>query len=191
MESNTEKPLLEKSPSFNNNQPDHHDLDIDQDKDHNTTDPPLSKTSMEVEEAQPDNVETENKEEEDQINTEIEDSSSLETPNFSQVSVEIDQFTSILSSLKSDESELPEIPEFAEQFVLLVEKKIANYDSTNTPLKWSQITEEDLTTFLEAVNRIFKLSTSLCVFSLESKYGSSINYIGGILKRNVILGGGV
>ncbi|CAK9161629.1 unnamed protein product [Ilex paraguariensis] len=181
MDSDKKKPLPEKFPSFNDNQPDHHDLDID--KDRNTTDPPLSETSAEVEEAQPDNAETNNKEEEDQINTEIEDSSFPETPDFSQVSAEIDQFISILSNLKSDEFELPEIPEFVEQFALLVEAKIANYDSTDPPLKWSQVTEEESTTFLEAVNRIFKLSTSLCAFSSESKYDSSINRVGGILQR--------
>ncbi|KAM7506465.1 hypothetical protein LguiA_016918 [Lonicera macranthoides] len=110
----------------------------------------------------------------------------LPPPDLSKVSEEIDKFLSYLLSLETagnDESEPLEIPEFVKQFAFLVEARITNYDSGESPVKWSQLNEEDTSSFLEIVDRVSKLSTSIRKFTSQSTYVSSINHIGAILQR--------
>ncbi|GFS34350.1 exocyst subunit exo70 family protein C2 [Actinidia rufa] len=104
-------------------------------------------------------------------------------PDFSEVCVEIDQFISDLSSAKCQEYDPPDVPKVVEQFAFLMEAKIANYDLTESPMKWNQLSDEDSSSFLEAVDQVSKLTISLTAFSSESKYNSSINRIGCILQR--------
>uniref|UniRef100_A0A5B7AG13 Exocyst subunit Exo70 family protein n=1 Tax=Davidia involucrata TaxID=16924 RepID=A0A5B7AG13_DAVIN len=179
------KHLPEESPRFapidggagdknNDNSQHDHDHDHNEDQNHDSENVPPPEPEMEVE-AKADDAKTENKEEEiSEINI---------PPDLSKVSEEIDQFIFALSSAKRDESEPPEVPESVEQYAVLVEAKIANHDSGENPVKWSQVAEEDSSSFLEVVDRISKLTTSLSELSSESKYAWSINRIGGIQQR--------
>lgn len=131
------------------------------------------------------NAELENKEG-DPTDADVPEETPPPPPDLDKVSEEIDKFISDLSSLKTaddDEFEPLEIPEFVEQFAFLVEARIANYDSGESPVKWSQLNEEDSSSFLEIVDRVSKLSTSICKFNSQSSYASSINHIGAILQR--------
>ncbi|XP_059639862.1 exocyst complex component EXO70C1-like [Cornus florida] len=129
-------------------------------------------------------VDVEEVEEEPIIKTNDEDPSPS-PPDFDKVSKEIDEFISHLSTAQGEESEPPEpeVPEFVDQFAFFVEAKIANYDSIDCPMKWTQVPEEDSSLFLEAVDRVCKLTTSLSQFSSHSNYAPLINRIGGILDR--------
>ncbi|OIT36136.1 PREDICTED: exocyst complex component EXO70B1-like [Nicotiana attenuata] len=113
----------------------------------------------------------------------VEDSSPL-PPDLGKVSEEIDQFISDLSNLKGDnESKPPDVPVFVEQFAVLVEAKIEDYDGGDAPIKWSQLSQEDAMSFLEFVDRMSKLLNSLCQFSSEYKYAYSISRVDGVLQR--------
>ncbi|XP_055806277.1 exocyst complex component EXO70B1-like [Solanum dulcamara] len=114
----------------------------------------------------------------------VEDSSPL-PPDLDKVSEEIDQFISESSNLKGadDESKPPDVPVFVEQFAVLVEAKIEEYDGGDVPVKWSQLAQEEATSFLDIVDRISKLCTSLYQFSSEYKYAYSISRVDGVLQR--------
>ncbi|CAI9777244.1 unnamed protein product [Fraxinus pennsylvanica] len=138
-------------------------------------------------EAKQDNVaavdsEMDIKEGEDSCEVKIPDSSPS-PPDLNKVSEEIDQYISNFSSSKRDHSNPPDVPIFVEQFAILVEAKIKDYDSGDTPVKWSKLSEQDSISFLDSVNRIFRLSTALSEFSSEYKYGYTVNRIGGVLQR--------
>ncbi|KAG9158279.1 hypothetical protein Leryth_000413 [Lithospermum erythrorhizon] len=60
---------------------------------------------------------------------------------------------------------------------------IEEYDSGDVPVKWDQLTDEDVESLVGAVDRMAKLLKALSGFSSEYKYASSINNIGGILQR--------
>ncbi|KAJ8566881.1 hypothetical protein K7X08_019089 [Anisodus acutangulus] len=113
-----------------------------------------------------------------------EDASPL-PPDLEKVSEEIDQFIFDSSNLKGDdnESKPPDVPVFVEQFVVLVEAKIDDYDGGDAPIRWSQLPEKEATTFLEIIDRISKLLTYLCQFSSEYKYAYSISHVDGVLQR--------
>ncbi|KAG5621610.1 hypothetical protein H5410_006828 [Solanum commersonii] len=115
---------------------------------------------------------------------EVEVSSPL-PPDLDKVSEEIDQFISESSNLKGDddESKPPDVPVFVEQFAVLVEAKIDEYDGGDAPVKWSQLAQEEAISFLDIVDRISKLFTSLCRFSSEYKYAYSISRVDGALQR--------
>ncbi|KAA8548264.1 hypothetical protein F0562_004475 [Nyssa sinensis] len=188
MEAEKEKNLPEKSPSFastgggedNTNHSDHNQ-DQDHHQNNESDNVPPAEPPVEVEHKIDD---TETKTETVTENIEEEPTeTNIPPPDLNQVSKEIDQFISVLSSAKEVESEPPEVPEFVEQFAFLVEANIANNDSGENPVKWSQLAEEDSSSFLEATDRISKLTTLLSQFSSESKYASSVNRIGGILQR--------
>ncbi|KAK6155359.1 hypothetical protein DH2020_009607 [Rehmannia glutinosa] len=125
-----------------------------------------------------------NEEEDPAAESKIEQSSPL-PPDLNKVSEDIDQYISSLSDSQGDDddSTLPDVPIFVEQFVVLVEAKIDDYDSSDNPVKWSRLTEEDSDSFLQAVNRVSSLLKSLLKFSSEYKYACSINRIGGVLQR--------
>ncbi|XP_057491940.1 exocyst complex component EXO70B1-like [Actinidia eriantha] len=188
METQKDKHLPENSPSFasrdaaQDNQ-DHPNPNLNPDQDHhqsnddNNTENPESSTKAE---SNSENTEAENKEEEA---TEVNVEESPPPPDFSEVCEEIDQFISALSSPKCQESDPPDVPKVVEQFAFLIEAKMANYDLTESPMKWNQLSDEESSSFLEAVDRVSKLAMSLIAFSSESKYNSSINRIGCILQR--------
>ncbi|KAF7129152.1 hypothetical protein RHSIM_Rhsim10G0003800 [Rhododendron simsii] len=189
----------EKSHSFSprdtagqdNNDHHHHpsdpnpNLQPEQDPDHtnDTTNAANSESPKEAD-SKPDNTESEEKEDDKEEGIgETTEEESHPPPDFDQVCQEIDQFISTLSTAKGCESDPPELPEAMEHFPFLVEAKIANYDSTESLMKWNQLSEEDSSLFLVTVDRLSKLITSLTSFSSESSYASSINRIGGILQR--------
>lgn len=121
---------------------------------------------------------------EDGEEVKVEDSSPL-PPDLGKVSEEIDQFISDTSNLKGDDHEFkpPDVPVFVEQFALLVEAKIEEYDGGDAPIKWSQLPQEEATSFFDIVDRISKLLTSLSQFSSEYKYAYSISRVDGVLQR--------
>ncbi|KAL0431548.1 UNVERIFIED_CONTAM: Exocyst complex component EXO70B1 [Sesamum radiatum] len=111
------------------------------------------------------------------------------TPPFSldlhKVSEEVDQYIStILSTSKGDESaHPPDVPTFVHQFALLIEAKIVDYESEENPVKWSQLEQEDSTSFLEATLRLSSLSKAISELSSEHKHAHFVNRIGGVLQR--------
>ncbi|KAL6541393.1 hypothetical protein OROGR_010879 [Orobanche gracilis] len=109
--------------------------------------------------------------------------SPLRPPDLNKVSEEIDQYISSLLNSQDGDSTAPDVPIFVEQFMVLVEAKIEDYDSSDNPVKWTRLTEEDSVSFLQAVNRVSSLSSALSKFSSEYKYACSINRIGGVLQR--------
>lgn len=127
-----------------------------------------------------DTVVSESKEEEDRVEIKLKESSPL-PPDLNKVSEEIDQYISSL--INSNESTSPDMPIFIEQFLVLVEDMIEDYDSRDSPVKWSRLTDEDSASFLEAVNRVSSLSKGLSKFSSEYKCAYSINRIGSVLQR--------
>ncbi|KAA8530082.1 hypothetical protein F0562_004791 [Nyssa sinensis] len=105
-----------------NNQHEHNHNQEEQEekRNHDSENVPPPEPPAEVE-AKTDDTETENKEEEiSEINI---------PPDLSIVTEEIEQFILALSSAKKDDSEPPEIPQSMDQFAVLVEAKVANYDS--------------------------------------------------------------
>ncbi|XP_059295299.1 exocyst complex component EXO70C2 [Lycium ferocissimum] len=131
-----------------------------------------------------DGAKTDDIEKNDEDEAKAEDSSPL-PPDLEKVSEEIDQFISDSSNLKgdNDESKPPDVPVFVEQFAVLVEAKIDDYDGGDAPIKWSQLPQEVATSFLDIVDRISKLLTYLCQFSSEYKYAYSISRVDGVLQR--------
>lgn len=127
-------------------------------------------------------VESEIKEEEQpaEINLEECPPSPLD---LNKLSEEIDQYICTLSTSKGDESTPLDVPNFVEQFAIMVEAKIGEYDSSDSPVKWNRLTEEDSVSFLESITRLSSLSKALSEFSSENKYADSINCIGGVLQR--------
>ncbi|KAL2456965.1 exocyst subunit exo70 family protein C2 [Abeliophyllum distichum] len=152
--------------------------------------PPDGATEVEQDnvagEAKQDNVaadpETEIKEGEEATDLKNEESSPL-PPDLNKVSEEIDQYISNLSSSKQDDSNPPDVPIFVEHFAVLVEAKIEDYDYSDSPVKWIQLSKEDSTSFLDSVNRVCRLSSALSEFSSEYKYAYTINRIDGVLQR--------
>ncbi|KAL0377264.1 UNVERIFIED_CONTAM: Exocyst complex component EXO70B1 [Sesamum radiatum] len=105
-------------------------------------------------------------------------------PDLNKLSQDVDQFLSSLSNLpEGGGSTPPDLPIFLEQFMVLVEAKIEEYDSGDIPLKWDRLTVEESASYLEAVNRVSSVSKALSRFSSEHKYASSINDFGRILQR--------
>ncbi|KAL3630849.1 hypothetical protein CASFOL_023833 [Castilleja foliolosa] len=106
-------------------------------------------------------------------------------PDLNKVSEDIDQYISSLLNSKEgdDKATLPDVPIFVEQFMVLFEDKIEEYDSSDNPVKWTRLTEEDSFSFLQAVNRVSSLSKALARFSSVYKYACSINHIESVLQR--------
>lgn len=109
-------------------------------------------------------------------------------PDLEKVSEEIDQYiSSVFATVSKDggESENPDdVPICVEQFAVLVEAKIGEYES-DSPLKWTELDLEESASFLESIDRTSKLSVSLCNFSSNFKYAYSINRIAGVLQRGM------
>ncbi|KAL3640031.1 hypothetical protein CASFOL_014999 [Castilleja foliolosa] len=128
---------------------------------------------------------------------EEEEESSPQPPDLEKLSEEIEQYILTLSTLtkadrKNDTNSdsdtesspsLPDVPNFVEQFAVLVEAKIADYDSTDKPVKWATLTEDDSKSFLEHINRLSSLSDALSQFASDKKYADSLNAVGRVLQR--------
>lgn len=104
-------------------------------------------------------------------------------PDLGKVSEEIDQYMSTMFDDESLHSDV-HVPIFVEQFAVLVEAKIEDYDG-ESPVKWTDLKDEEAECFLEALTRISKLSISLNKFSSDFKFAYSINRIGGVLQRGM------
>lgn len=101
-------------------------------------------------------------------------------PDLPVVSNQIDIYISSLLAAPTP----PDVPITVDQFLLLVEEKINDYDSgADGPGKWSRLKQEDAAWFLEAVDRVSSLLKSLSEFSSEHKYAYSINRAGNVLQR--------
>ncbi|KAG6793305.1 hypothetical protein POTOM_002508 [Populus tomentosa] len=109
------------------------------------------------------------------------------------VSQDIDQFITTLSATPKDAKETiveeekdekapMEIPVFVEKFLDLVEEKVAKHELNEGKGKWGQNPEED-SSFLEAVNRISKLTSSLDGLRSDPNHAALISRIGGIQQR--------
>ncbi|XP_059669949.1 exocyst complex component EXO70C1-like [Cornus florida] len=112
----------------------------------------------------------------------VEESGPPSSSDVVKVLEEIDQFISALSTAKAQQSDPPEVTSSFQQFVLLVDERITNYD-TESSVRWSLLAVEDPSKLFESVDRISNLTLSLCEFSSESKYASSINCICSIHQR--------
>ncbi|KAL3814070.1 hypothetical protein ACJIZ3_015338 [Penstemon smallii] len=189
MDAEKEKPLPEKSSTFvarDNAKTDNQEEEIintttTTENDSKIPDPNQDSPHDDATESKPENADdSETKEEEEE--EEEEQAECPLPPDLNKVSEEIDQFISTLSSLEKDESTHapPDVPIFVEQFDVLVEAMIEEYDSK---VKLSQLKEEDSSSFLETVNRVSSLSKALSLFSSEYKYAYSINRIGGVKQR--------
>ncbi|KAG8385000.1 hypothetical protein BUALT_Bualt04G0176600 [Buddleja alternifolia] len=190
MDAEKDKPL---PPSFddnaktenNNNNDQQPDLDQDLPQNHEV-DSPSSRGPPSDADSKPGNDNgSEIKAEEELAEIKLEEESSPLPPDLNKVSEEIDQYISLLSSTSKndDQPTQPDLPIFVEQFINLVVAKIDNYDSGDSPVRWSRLTDEDSASFLEAVDRVSSLSNALSQFSSEEKYAYSINSIGGVLQR--------
>jgi exocyst complex protein 7 len=112
------------------------------------------------------------------------------------VSLDIDQFLITLSSTPKDAIETIdgeskeekdgkvsiEIPVFVEKNLDLVEEKVANHDLNEGKRKWGQNPEED-SSFLEGINRISKLTSSIDKLRPDPNRAALINRIGGIQQQ--------
>ncbi|EPS74078.1 hypothetical protein M569_00679, partial [Genlisea aurea] len=96
------------------------------------------------------------------------------------ISQEIDGFISTLSN--SDDSSSPEVPICLEQYAVLVEAKIGEYDSGDNPVRWSSLAADDTTSFIEAIERLSSLSKVLSGFASDFRFAHPINRIGGVLQ---------
>ncbi|XP_047982880.1 exocyst complex component EXO70B1-like [Salvia hispanica] len=98
-------------------------------------------------------------------------------PDLSTISSEIDQYIS------SQESLPPDAPTIIEKFLMLVEEEMEPFDSTDAPLKWTRLKEEDASWFLRTTNRVSSLVKLLAEFRSDYKYAYTINRAGSVLHR--------
>lgn len=105
--------------------------------------------------------------------------------NLDKLSEDVDQFLCSLSAPTDDESIPQDVPSFVKQFALMVEARVADYDSGETPVKWSSLTEADAASFLDAITRLSSLSSGLLLFSSQPNLARFINRIGGVLERAI------
>ncbi|CAA0833847.1 exocyst subunit exo70 family protein C2 [Striga hermonthica] len=101
---------------------------------------------------------------------------------------EIDEYIITLSESSKDNKETeptppPDVPHAVHQFATLVEARVRDYDSVESPVRWARLTEEDSSSFLEVVNRLSSLSNALSLFLHEKKYADALNHAGDILER--------
>lgn len=105
-------------------------------------------------------------------------------PDLANISNEVDKYiSSLLDAKGGGGSTPPDVPIIIEQFLVLVEEKMDDYDSGDSLVKWSRLNEEDAAWFLEAVDRISSLSRGFAKFSSDYKYAYSINRVGCVLQR--------
>ncbi|KAL0395805.1 UNVERIFIED_CONTAM: Exocyst complex component EXO70B1 [Sesamum calycinum] len=118
------------------------------------------------------------------INTEAEPEPHPDPEKADHPDINEQQEAAVLSTSKGDESTAPpDVPSFVHQFALLIEAKIVDYESSENPVKWSQLEQEDSTSFLEATLRLSSLSKAISELSSEHKHAHFVNRIGGVLQR--------
>ncbi|EPS69176.1 hypothetical protein M569_05589, partial [Genlisea aurea] len=125
--------------------------------------------------------------------SEICDSTKLEKAippplDLERVSQEIEVYISALNDCRKDGGESssaagPDVPIVVEQYAMLVEAKIGEYDSVDSPVKWSDLTAEETASFIQAICCLSSLSKGLSDFASDFKFAYSINRIGGVLQR--------
>ncbi|CAB4275487.1 unnamed protein product [Prunus armeniaca] len=115
-----------------------------------------------------------------------------EDPSLEKVSEDLDRCISSLPSEKNENDDglsFPEeLPKLVEKFMNLVEDEvIAKRDSGESKIKWCQVPEEDAS-FLEALDRIRRLSKYLSFLGLkfEESHGALINRLGSIQHRALL-----
>ncbi|GER43005.1 exocyst subunit exo70 family protein C2 [Striga asiatica] len=102
---------------------------------------------------------------------------------------EIDEYIITLSESSKDDKQTepvpppPDVPHAVHQFATLVEARVRDYDSVESPVRWARLTEEDSSSFLEVVNRLSSLSNALSRFLPDKKYADALNHAGDILER--------
>lgn len=165
----TQPPRPDDQPSEN------HVEDPSDNIDYGQAPPPVSSPTKSQEETSKDLEKSETKQEE----------CSPMPPDIIRVSEEMDNFITCLSLAKDTTEAPPDIPICVEQFAVLVEARIEDYESSDPPVRWSQLSFEESNLFLESVCRISKVSNWLCKFQSESKYAYSMNRVGGVLQRAI------
>ncbi|GFQ08840.1 exocyst complex component exo70b1 [Phtheirospermum japonicum] len=145
------------------------------DGDDNTVEP-SENTELEKENQQP----ADNDDDGDQTSPKEE-----EPPDLEKLSEEIDHYILTLSTpTKTDhDTDAKDVPHFVQQFAVLVDAKIGDYDSPDNPVRWARLTEEDSKSFLEYVHRLSSLTDALSQFSSDKKYADAINRVGLVLQR--------
>ncbi|XP_074579091.1 LOW QUALITY PROTEIN: exocyst complex component EXO70C2-like [Curcuma longa] len=125
--------------------------------------------------------EEEEEEEEEANPTEEEEEANAEEADASPtaISADVDNFIALLLSVE-DGGEPPIIPESAvERFVQLVEKEIAKCEAGEAKVE----EEEGASALVDAVERIFKLTTAVARFSSDPGYQQAMNRAGGVLHQ--------
>ncbi|KAL1531554.1 exocyst complex component EXO70B1-like [Salvia divinorum] len=107
--------------------------------------------------------------------------------NIDKLSQEVDGYLATLSAPKPEgggESSIPQhVPNFVKQFSLMVEARLADYDSGKSAVKWSSVPEEESALFLDAITRLSSLSTALLAYSAQPNFARSINRISAVIER--------
>ncbi|XP_047331181.1 exocyst complex component EXO70B1-like [Impatiens glandulifera] len=101
--------------------------------------------------------------------------------NIEQVTEEIDRFTDTLSAV-DDKTNPPDVPDTVDTFSKIVEARIAKYYSGDNHSRFGKMTEED-SFFLQAVNRISKLTDAFSDFPSASATTTSLNRTSMALQR--------
>ncbi|RAL38175.1 hypothetical protein DM860_000869 [Cuscuta australis] len=105
-------------------------------------------------------------------------------PDLLKISQDIDQYIfNLWGSRDVVDSKPPDVPICVEQFAVLLEETIDDYDRRSG--KWSLMKDDEAaaSSFLQSAERLSKLSKSLSHFSSEYKYAFSISRVGGVLQR--------
>ncbi|KAL7608279.1 hypothetical protein Lser_V15G13360 [Lactuca serriola] len=98
------------------------------------------------------------------------------------LSQEIDQFISVLDADdQSDSSSPPEIVGAVQIFSDLLDFRVVEYESGSK--KWTQLEEDECSSFVDTVNRTAKLLKSLSRFHSVEYYAALINRVSGIQQR--------
>ncbi|KAF3435283.1 hypothetical protein FNV43_RR22370 [Rhamnella rubrinervis] len=88
---------------------------------------------------------------------------------------------------ENDDHVSPEVPEFVDKFLELIEEMVEKHDSGEGKVKWNKLSEEGSSSFLEAVDRISKLNNKLLEMKLEGEtHGLLINRVGSIHHRAMV-----
>ncbi|XP_054800143.1 exocyst complex component EXO70B1-like [Prosopis cineraria] len=108
-------------------------------------------------------------------------------PSLKNISGDVDQYLETLTKNADVEEPSLEIPDFIDQFLVLVEEKISLYDSGGSKGKWGEAVEED-SSLLGALHRISKLMKLLSQSETSSEEISTrkdllVNHIGTLQHR--------
>ncbi|KAM7487095.1 hypothetical protein LguiB_024579 [Lonicera macranthoides] len=105
--------------------------------------------------------------------------------NLDQVSQDVDQFTHTLTAI-GDKSSPPEVPDSVEKFAKIIEARISKYYSGDAAKRSRKMKEDDLF-FIDAVNRMAKLTNAFREYPSNSSTSSSLNRTSMVLQRAMAL----